>query len=143
MNNWYEVRVRYDKTLENGMQKIVTETYLVDALSCTEAEARGIEEMQPFVSGELAIVSVKQKKYAELFFGDGDRFFTAKVVYISLNEKSGGEKRTSVQMVAQADDIEQALNVVKLGMQGTMSDYCIAGLNESPIMDVFKYNDKK
>lgn len=39
MANWFETKVRYDKTMENGAIKKVTEAYMVDALSFTEAEA--------------------------------------------------------------------------------------------------------
>ena len=51
MHTWFECKIRYEKVVENGMQKKVTEPYLVDALSFTEAEARIIEEMTPFISG--------------------------------------------------------------------------------------------
>lgn len=141
MNNWFEVKTSYEKTMENGTQKKVTESYLIDALSCTEAEARAIEELKPYISGEFTIGSVRQMKIAELFFNEqGDRYWKAKVQFITLNEKSGTEKRTNVSMLAQATDIENAFAVVKKGMEGTMADYWIAGMNETTIMDVFPYH---
>lgn len=141
MNNWFEVKASYEKTMENGTQKKVTESYLIDALSCTEAEARAIEELKPYISGEFTIGSVRQMKIAELFFNEqGDRYWKAKVQFITLNEKSGTEKRTNVSMLAQATDIENAFAVVKKGMEGTMTDYWIAGMNETTIMDVFPYH---
>lgn len=128
--------------LENGMQKKVTEPYLVDALSFTEAEARIIEELKPFISGEFVIADIKRARLSELFFFEaGDRFFRAKVQFITLDEKSGSEKKTSVNMLAQASDIEEALKVVKKGMEGTMADYAIASLVETTIMDVFPYSE--
>lgn len=142
MNNWFECKVSYEKMLENGMQKKVTEPYLVDALSFTEAEARIIEELKPFITGEFVIADIKRAKLSELFFFDGgDRFFRAKVQFITLDEKSGAEKKTSVNMLAQASDIDEALRVVKKGMEGTMADYAIASLVETTIMDVFPYSD--
>lgn len=93
MYNWFEVKATYEKTLENGMQKKVTESYLLDALSFTEAEARAIEELKPYISGEFTIAAVGRKKISELFFNDnGDRFFMAKVAFTTLDEKSGSEK---------------------------------------------------
>lgn len=141
MNNWFEVKASYEKTMENGMQKKVTEPYLVDALSHAEAEARAIEELRPYISGEFTIASVRRMKIAELFFNEqGDRFWKAKLQFITLDEKSGAEKRTSVSMLAQATDVDNALAIVKKGMEGTMADYWIAGMNETTIMDVFPYH---
>ena len=141
MHNWFEVKTTYEKTLEDGMQKKVTESYLLDALSFTEAEARAIEELKPYISGEFTIAAVGRKKISELFFNDnGDRFFMAKVAFITLDEKSGSEKTTKVQMMSQASDIDEALAVVKKGMEGTLADYKIIGLNETAIMDVFPYS---
>lgn len=140
MHNWFEVKASYEKTLENGMQKKVTEPYLVDALSHAEAEARAIEELKPYISGEFTIASVRRAKISEIFFNDnGDRWFKAKVNFITLDERSGTEKKTSVQMFAQACDIKEALAVVEKGMAGTMADYSISELKETPIMDVFIY----
>ncbi|MBB4037479.1 hypothetical protein GGR21_003396 [Dysgonomonas hofstadii] len=124
------------------MQKKVTEPYLVDALSFTEAEARITEEIRPYISGEFTIADIKRAKLSELFFNDnGDRFFKAKVMFITLDEKSGTEKKTAAQMLAQASDIKEALKVVEKGMEGTLADYAIASLTESPIMDVFPYSE--
>lgn len=142
MHNWFECRINYEKTLENGMAKKVTEPYLVDALSFTEAEARIIEELKPYISGEFSIVDIKRAKYNELFFNDnGDRYFKAKVQFITLDEKSGTEKKTSVQMLAQALDLKEALAVIEKGMQGTMADYIIASLTETSILDIFPYSE--
>lgn len=144
MHNWFECKVSYEKILENGMQKKVTEPYLVDALSFTEAEARIIEEIKPYISGEFTIADIKRAKLSELFFNDnGDRFFKAKVMFITLDEKSGTEKKTAVQMLAQASDIKDALKVVEKGMEGTLADYTIASLSETTIMDVFPYSEEE
>ncbi len=141
MNNWFECKVSYDKVLENGMQKKVTEPYLVDALSFTEAEARIIEEIRPYISGDFTVADIKRARYSEIFFNEnGDRYFKAKVFFITLDEKSGAEKKTGVQMLAQASDIKEALDVVTKGMEGTMADYSVASLAETPLMDIFPYS---
>src|SRR5690554_4062599 len=99
MYNWFECKLRYDKMLETGIQKTVTEPYLVDALSFTEAEARIIEEIKPYISGEFTISDIKRVKYSDTFFNDaGDRYFKAKLYFITLDEKSGAEKKTAVNM---------------------------------------------
>lgn len=143
MHNWFECKVSYEKTLENGMQKKVTEPYLVDALSFTEAEARIIEELKPYISGEFSIADIKRAKYNELFFNDnGDRYYKAKVQFITLDEKNGTEKKTSVQMLAQASNLKEALSVIEKGMSGTLADYIIASLSETTIMDIFPYGEE-
>lgn len=143
MHNWFECKVSYEKTLENGMQKKVTEPYLVDALSFTEAEARIIEELKPYISGEFSIADIKRAKYNELFFNDnGDRYYKAKIQFITLDEKNGTEKKTSVQMLAQASNLKEALSVIEKGMSGTLADYIIASLAETTIMDIFPYGEE-
>ena len=110
MHTWFECKIRYEKVMENGMQKKVTEPYLVDALSFTEAEARIIEEMTPFISGEFTVSDIKRANYSELFPSDeesADRWFKCKLIFITLDEKSGAEKKTSTQVLVQAAYDEQ------------------------------------
>lgn len=129
---------KFEKVLESGMQKKVSEQYLVDAMSCTEAEARTIDEVKPFVSGDLEVTSAKQMNYTELFFNeDGDRYWECKVDYITLDEKTGSEKKTRTKMLVQASNIDEAKKNLEEGMKGTLADYWISGINETKIMDVF------
>ena len=139
--NWFECKVSYEKMMENGVQKKVTEPYLVDALSFTEAEARITEEIKPYISGEFTIADIKRARLNELFFNEnGDRYYKIKVFFITLDEKSGAEKKTSVQMLAQASDLKEAITVLEEGMKGTMADYVIASVTETMIMDVFPFS---
>ncbi len=146
MHSWFECKVSFEKVLENGMQKKVTEPYLVDALSFTEAEARIIEEIRPFISGEFTVTDIKRARLSELFFNEnGDRFYKIKVYFITLDEKSGAEKKTAAQMLAQACTLKEAISVLEEGMKGTMADYTIASVTETMLMDVFPFsvNDDK
>lgn len=142
MSEWFECKVRYEKTLESGLVKKVTEPYLVDALSFTEAEKRFIEEIEPFMSGDFQVTDIKRAKYAELFEADeeaADRWFKAKVAFITLDEKSGAEKRSNQNMLIQAADLRDAVKRLDKGMEGTMADYVIVSIAETPIMDIFHY----
>ncbi len=135
---WFECKVRYDKMMENGAVKKVNEPYLVDALTFTEAEARIIEEMTPFISGEFSISAVKKTKISEIFFDDSaDKYYMVKVNFITLDEKSGVEKKSASFILTQASDLEGALSRFKEGMKGTMADYDIASIAETPLMDVY------
>jgi len=142
--NWFECKVSYEKMMENGIQKKVTESYLVDALSFTEAEARIIEEMKPLISGEFIVADIKRARIAELFFNEnGDRYYKFKVFFITLDEMSGAEKKTAAQMLAQALDIKDAFVVLENGMKGTLADYVIASVSETQIMDVFPFSPQQ
>jgi hypothetical protein len=128
--------------MENGMNKKVTEPYLFDALSFTESEGKCIEEMTPFISGEFTIADIKRVKYSEVFFSgeeSADKWFKCKLVFITLDEKSGAEKKTSTQVLVQAADLRDAVKKLDEGMKGTMADYQIASVTETAIMDVYPY----
>lgn len=140
MNNWFECKISYEKTMENGMQKKATEHYLVDALSFTEAEARITTSVEPFISGEFKVKDIKRTRLAEVFLDeDGDKYYRAKVNYITLDERSGREKRTPTYMLVQASTLEDARTRLDEGMKGTMADYVVEGITETNLLDVFTY----
>lgn len=144
MQNWYEGVIRYEKVTEEGKVKKVNELYLVDALSATECEARLIEEMTPFITGEFAVKSVKESNYSELFLSEeeaADRYFKCKLIFITLDEKSGKESKTSTLILVQAADLREAVKKLDEGMKGTLADYQIGSVAETAIMDVYLYNN--
>lgn len=141
-SEWFECKVRYDKTLENGLIKKTTETYLVDALSFTEAEKHFIEEITPFMSGEFLVTDIKRARISELFDSDDlndDRWFKARVAFITLDEKSGVEKRTVQTVLVQANELHRALTRLDEGMKGTLGEWVIVSIAETAIIDVFKF----
>lgn len=145
MEKCFECSLKYEKVMENGLEKKVTELYLVDALSITEAEARLIEEMNPFMQGEFQCKGIKEANYSEIFFSEevtADRYFKCKLLFITLDEKSGKEKTTSTQILVQAADLRDAVKKLDEGMKGTMADYQIASVSETKIMDVYLYESK-
>ena len=138
MANWFECKVRYDKMLETGQQKKVNEPYLVDALSFTEAEARIIEEITPFISGDFTVSAVKRTRISEIFYDEtGDRWFSVKYNIITIDEKTALEKKKSVMVLVQAADYKKAIENFMEGMKGTMADFEIASVTETQIMDVY------
>lgn len=139
MAHYIEAKVRYTKRMENGKFKKVTEPYLVDALSCTEAEARVTKEMQSRISGEFTVSAVKETKIVEIFRDEsGDFWYQVKVNMISYNEKNKTEKLTPTLYMVQAPDFDAALVNFYDGMKGTMADYAVASIVETKIMDVFE-----
>ena len=139
MAQWFECKIKIDKTTADGVIKTSTENYLVDALSFTEDEARITEEMQPYISGEFKVDSVKRVRVSEMFFDEtGDRWYKAKVNFVTLDEKKGVEKRTASYMYVQATEFSKALQNLMEGMKGTMSDFEVASITETTLLDVFK-----
>lgn len=143
MTKWIETKVRYEKTMENGLQKRVTEPYLVDALSFTEAEKRITAEITPFMSGDFSVSAVKKSNISEIFWSDAesdDKWYKVKVNFITINEKTMQEKKSTSYMLVQASDFRKALKNFDEGMKGTLSDYQIASITETAIMDVYEFD---
>lgn len=167
MSTYFECGIRYDKVLENGMQRKVTELYIVDALSFTEAEKRIIEEMIPFISGEFMVVTIKRTNISEVVIdeagvqsaidadaqkimgmnsnasGYADKWYKAKLNYIVFDEKANKEKRTPVYMLVNAGSNHAAHALITNHMKGTLSDYEIADIVETKILDAFFYDDSR
>ena len=142
MHTWFECKIRYEKVMENGLNKKVTEAYLVDALSHTEAEERIIREMMPYMQGEFDVASIRRANYTELFWNDSpqaDRWFKCKLAFVTLDEKTGAEKKTNTNVLVQAGDLREAVKHLDEGMKGSMADYLIVSVAETAIMDVYKY----
>lgn len=139
MANWFECKVAYRKIMENGVEKKVNDTFLVDALSFTEAESRIIEEITPFISGEFSVSAVKRTKISEIFWDDSaDKWYLTKVAFITIDEKTAQEKRSISQILVAAKDFKGALEHFLDEMKSTMSDFEVVSINETPIMDVYK-----
>jgi hypothetical protein len=140
MHNWFECKVRYEKLDENGLPKKVTEPYLVDALSFTEAEARISKEMQPFISGEFTIANIKRANIAELIESpSGDRWYRCRVAFTIVDMDKGTEKKVTSNIYVQASEIKEALDNLDKGMQGTLSDYSVTSIAETMILDIYPY----
>lgn len=143
---WFVCKVRYEKMQEDGTQKKVTETYVIDAVSFAEAEERIIEEMSAYISGEFNVKAVQLAPFSEIFFDErnanADKYYKAKLNFITLDEKSGNEKRQSVTYLVQAPDFNIAVENVDEVMGGTLIDYEISSIAETAILDVFQYVKK-
>ena len=142
MNKNFECKIKYNKVLEDGKEKLVTEKYLVSAMSFTEAEANFIKEITPYISGEFFIDDISRADYSELFLSEdesADKYYDAKLAFITLDEKSGKEKKTNVNMLVRASDMRDAMNELDEGMKGSMCDYQSVKLQENSLVDVFIY----
>lgn len=141
---WIETSIKFDRLMENGTMKKVTEKYLVDSITFSEAEARTIERLTPYFSGEFSVSATKKTKISEIFYDASDyadKWYLVKINWITLDEKSGKEKKSPCLFLVQAGDFKNALGRFKDGMEDVMADYQIASISETKYMDVFPYEN--
>ena len=139
--NWFETVIRYDKMQEDGMTKKVNEYYVVEAFSFGDAEEKITEEMSSYISGEFEVSDIKRATYKEIFFSDedmADRWYKAKLQFITIDEQTDKEKRTSVTYLVQASTLNGAVKNIEEAMAGTMSDYVISNISETKFLDVYE-----
>lgn len=143
---WFECAIAYAKTNEQGLAKKTVEKIALDALSFTEAEAAAIEEMTPFVSGEMEVKAISIAPYKEVFFTDSetaDKWYKVKVEFITIDEKTAKEKRSAVTYLVQGSSSENAFDNTNEMFRSSMSDYEIKGVTETKILDVYEHIAKK
>ncbi len=139
---WFEATIRYEKVMEDGLQKKVSENYTVDAMSFEEAEKRIIEEMSSYISGEFEVKNLKIAPYKEIFFSDqemADRWYKTKLAFITIDEKTEKEKRSNVVYLVNAGSFNGAVKNIDEVMNSTLIDYVILSVQETNLMDVFEY----
>lgn len=137
--NYFEVKVKYEKTMEDGMQKTVSEIYLTDALSFTEAEERICKEMSMLTSGEYEVSAIKKVNYAEIIKAESTNagtWFKCKLAFITIDEKTEKEKKSNVTYLVEGSDLESAKARMVKAMSTTMIDYVFVKIEETPIMDI-------
>lgn len=146
MNTWFLAKCKYEKISDDGKQKKVTEQYMVDALSFTEAEARITDNLTPYIKGEFKVIGLNIVNISEFFASDNhdyDKWYKIKAAYISLDEKSGKEKKSSWFAIVAGNSTKTAEEHFRERMKGTMADYTVESVVETPIIDVFPYHLEK
>lgn len=141
-SEWFECKVQYDKVTEDGANKKVTELYVVEAISFTEAESRIVKEMSQYISGEYEVKDIKKAKYKEIWLSDdvsADRYYKAKLQFITLDEKSGKEKRSNFVSLVEASTLNNAIKGIDEVMGKTAIDYTSVEAKETKIIDVIEY----
>lgn len=139
---WFECKIRYEKVAEDGLTKKVTESYVVDAICFAEAEKRILEEMSSYTRGEISVEDIKKAQYKEIFFADSDdadKWYKAKLAFITIDENTGKEKRSNVMYLVQASSLNNAMKAVDDVMVTTMIDYVQCALQETAMLEVFEY----
>ena len=135
---WFEVKIRYEQTQENGLEKMVTETYVYKAADFGEAYDKATKDM-PSLSDEFEITAMKIAQYGEVFIQDErteEKFYRVKVNLIILDEKTQKEKKVAQYYLVNADSVEKARKYTDTALSDTMMDYVIEAVQEAKIIDV-------
>lgn len=139
--DFFEIKVRYLRTTEEGYQKSVAEVYALEAFDFTESEERILKEVGQLASGDMYVKTIARAPYKEIFFSDADsddKWYRAKLAFITIDEKTEKEKRSNVVYLMQAATLDKARQYIKDVMAKTMIDYEVVSISETPIMDVFE-----
>ena len=140
MQPWFECKVKYVKVLESGKEHTLTENFLLDAVSFTDAETRLIRQMQQMVKGEFTVIDIKKSKIGEVFpYNNGEWWFKATINLITIDEEAGKEKKLRTFYLVMADDIKEALARLDESLSFMVIPYVVSSLAVSTIVDVFPY----
>jgi hypothetical protein len=140
MNKYFEAKIKYRKTNEQGVSKVVTEAYLLDAISFTEAESRINEEIKQYIGEEFKVTNIRVTNYSEVHpQEDADSWFKSKVTLFSYDEESGKEQKTNIYLLVQANDTKEAYDKTIVAMKSTMGEYSIPAVSLTNIVDFFPY----
>lgn len=140
MQTWFEVKVKYVKLDQDGREKKVSESYLVDAVSFTDAEARTIQQMQQIIRGEFQIDNIKKSNVIEIFPAEsGEYWYKARIAIVTIDEKAGKEKKVNNYFLVAADDFKEAFQRLEEGLSYILVPYNTTSMALSPIVDVFPY----
>jgi len=140
MQTWFECKVKYVKIDDDGRERKVSEVYLVDAVTFTDAETRIIQQMGTMVRGEFIVDNIKKSNIVEIYpHDDGEWWFKARIGIVTIDEKAGKEKKINNYFLVAADDIKQALQRLEEGLSYILVPYQTNSLAVCNIVDVFPY----
>lgn len=142
MNNWFTVKVKYTKQLDNGALKRVTEPYLLAAMTFTDAEARIYEELGSQIRGEFNVTGIVRTELNDIFaYDDADTWYKCKVKYEDFDADTEKSKKVSQNFLVGANDVKEAYERMKESLSTLMVDFQIPSIIESPLVDIFPYTE--
>ena len=142
MNNWFTVKVKYTKQLDNGALKRVSEPYLLAAMTFTDAEARIYEEWGAVIRGEFAVTGIAKTEIHDIFaYDDADVWYKAKVKYENFDADSEKAKKVAQNFLVSAHSVKEAYERLQESLQGLMVDFEIPSIIVSPIVEIFPYQE--
>jgi len=142
MNNWFTVKVKYTKQMDNGALKRVSEPYLLAAMTFTDAEARIYEELGAIIRGEFNVVGIMRTEIHDIFaYDDADVWYKCKVVYEAADADSEKAKKVTQNFLVSAGSVREAYDRIKESLSTLMVDFQIPSIIVSPIVEIFPYTE--
>jgi hypothetical protein len=140
---WFVTKVKYNRTDEQGLLKQVTEQYLLDADTFTEAETRIYEQLEQLIRGDFDVEAMSKTNYTDVFFyGDAALWHKCKIQYFLVDENSGKEKKITQYMLVEAQTVKEAYDRIKESLKNMTIDFTVPDVIETKIMEVFDYKGK-
>lgn len=140
VQTWFECKIKYQKMDNDGRERVVSENFLLDAVSFTDAEARITAAMQTIVRGEFTVADIKKSKIAEVFpYETGEWWYRTTINLTTIDEEAGKEKKLRTFYLVQADDIQDALTRLEESLSFLIVPYVVSAIAVSTIADVFPY----
>lgn len=143
MNSWFTVKVKYTKQLDNGSFKRVSESYLLAAMTFTDAEARIFEELGSSIRGEFQVSGITRTDLHDIFqYDDSEKWFKCKVTYDRLDEEGEKAKTVSQYFLVSAAHVKEAYERIEESLATLMIDFNVVSIVASPIVEIFAYRDE-
>lgn len=141
MQTWFECKAKYVKVTESGREQTITENFLLDAVSFTDAETRIIRQLEQIAKGEFSVTDIKKSRIGEVFsYETGEWWFKATINLVTVDEEAGKEKKMRTYYLVMADDIKQALERLDESLSYLVIPYVVSAMAVSTIVDVFPYD---
>ena len=142
MNNWFTVKVKYTKQMDNGALKRVSEPYLLAAMTFTDAEARIYEELGALIRGEFNVVGIARTELNDIFaYDDAETWYKCRVRYENFDADSEKSKKVTQNFLVSANNVKEAYERIQESLKTLMVDFEIPSIVYSPIVDIFPYNE--
>lgn len=133
-------KVKYAKENEQGLLKNVSEQYLVDAVSFTEAEARIYDMLGSVIRGDFQVTNISKSNIVDVFFfEDSDVWYKCKITYVVADADSGKEKKVTQYMLVSAHNVKDAYDRIHESLNNMLVSFVVPDINESPIVEIFPY----
>jgi|SRR5690606_5818872 hypothetical protein len=140
MRTWFLCKVKYAKENEQGLLKNVSEQYLVDAVSFTEAEARIYDMLGSVIRGDFQVTNISKSNIVDVFFfEDSDVWYKCKITYVVADADSGKEKKVTQFMLVSAHNVKDAYDRIFESLNNMLVSFVVPDINESPIVEIFPY----
>ncbi len=143
MTNWFTVKVKYTKSVDNGAFKRVSEPYLIAAMTFSDAEARVYEELGSLIKGEFMVVGIARTEVHDIFaFEDADTWYKCKVKYDNFDADTEKAKKVTQNFLVSAHSVKQAYERIQESLSTLMVDFEIPSIMVSPIIDIFPFTEE-